>query len=159
MRPWGGDSVPRQSNAARAANLARPPRRRRFATPRPYACCARASVALRLLTERNGNLDGNARRQMASAITRMTDPMDWGRTGPARVTAAIMQHVRALTHALPDWWRLEVITVDFDRALLGDVRAMLRDVQRGGPTTRWAHTPEPAAELRARCGRAAHQTV
>jgi len=111
--------------------------------------------------------------------------MDWGRTGPARVTvrlwrcvagmpqglftfagaadarvlAAIMQHVRALTHALPDWWRLEVITVDFDRALLGDVRAMLRDVQRGSPTTRWAHTPEPAAELRARCGRAAHQTV
>lgn len=115
----------------------------------------------------------------------MTDATDWTHARPARVTvrlwrcvagvpqglftfagaadarvlAAIMQHVRALTHALPDWWRLEVITVDFDRALLSDVGAMLREIQRGGPATRWAHAPESAAELRVRSGRAAQPTV
>lgn len=47
------------------------------------------------------------------------------------VLAAVMEHVRHLTAALPDWWRLEVITVGLRGRSLHEMRRMVRDLQPG----------------------------
>ena len=54
----------------------------------------------------------------------------------AMVLTAVMQHVRRLTAALPDWWRLEVITIGLDGQSLREITGMLRDLQPGGSPMR-----------------------
>jgi hypothetical protein len=54
------------------------------------------------------------------------------------VLIAVMQHVKQLTAALPDWWRLDVITVGLDGHSLHYIRTMLRDLQ---------HTASPIQAL------------
>ena len=132
-------------------------------------------MASRLLPH-GGKLAESAHTLMRHPVTGKADPTDWRHGRPALLTvrlwrrvagrpqglftfagtadafvlAAVMQHVRQLTCAMPEWWRLEVFTIGFDGYLLRQVRALLRAVQSGASAAHWAQAPEMQAELHAR---------
>lgn len=73
----------------------------------------------------------------------------------AVVLRAVMEHVQQLAHAVPGRWRIEVVASGLEGALLYDVTAVLRDLQRVGLSARLALAPRLRAELRTLCERGA----